>query len=217
MKKTIGFLCLLLAFSSCKDADYYKEKAMEYAKNKEYDKAISYLDKAIDKDSESVKAYVERGTMRFAIEDYELAVADFTKAVNIKMGNPYAYYFRGRAYTYLEEYEKALQDLNLSYKIMYRRENSVRFDFPGAFEYDVPSVDIAYDRASVYYQLDSLTQALHDFNYCLDKEAHIPEALYMRGLIYNKEGHVEKACNDFREAYSLGVNEALEQMKKYCN
>ena len=78
-------------------ADYY-DQAKEYITAGKYKEAINSLNKAIEKDPKSSKAYYVRGIAYDKVGKYKEAVRDFNKAIEIDPKNAYAYAGRGIFY-----------------------------------------------------------------------------------------------------------------------
>lgn len=90
--------------------DIYIDKAKNYIDEKEYEKAIDFLDKAIVLYPKNSQLYGLRANSYAELNQYEKAVEDYTKAINLDSQRPYSYALRGASYYYLNQYEKAVED-----------------------------------------------------------------------------------------------------------
>ncbi len=75
----------------------YTNRGVEYARKKEYDKAIADHDKAIKLDPKNALAYNNRGNAHAAMGDYGMAVDDFDMALKLKPDFAEALFNRGLA------------------------------------------------------------------------------------------------------------------------
>lgn len=80
-----------------------------FLKNKEYDKAIEFLTKAITV-KPSVKLYLDRANAYAAQKKYDLAVADYNKAIGFEPGNAEIYFKLGQMTTIVKKYDEAIAD-----------------------------------------------------------------------------------------------------------
>jgi len=120
MRKIIILLFFVLTFTcSCTDK---KETAADWI-NKEQrlwngqrytnpQKAIEYLDKAINLQKNNAETYNKRGIAYFALRDYAHTIADNNEAIRLKPDYIFAYNNRGIAYVRLGQYKPAIEDCN---------------------------------------------------------------------------------------------------------
>jgi tetratricopeptide (TPR) repeat protein len=73
-----------------------------------------------------------------------------------------------------------------------------------------------YNRGMAKAFLQNYTDALSDYNKAIELNPKYPVAFYNRGIAKYYLGNSEGACNDWRRASELGVDEANENIQKYC-
>jgi len=73
-----------------------------------------------------------------------------------------------------------------------------------------------YERALAYHSLDSLNKAIADYTLAIALNPKISRAYFNRGIAHATIGDMVKACNDWQKAASMGFDDALEVIKKYC-
>jgi tetratricopeptide (TPR) repeat protein len=133
--------------ASGEDMDWSKE-AVALWKNGEYsdpNKALSYWNKAIRKNSKSAELYNNRGLAYYNLKKYQQAVKDFSQAIRMKPQEATAYNNRGNAYYEMFKYDLAETDFNKSIEL--------NPDYASAY----------LNRGLVYYQLDNNPKACADF------------------------------------------------------
>ena len=90
-------------------------RGMAYADNKkDYDRAITDYNKAIELDPKYVHAYNNRGrAYADNKKDYDRAITDYNKAIELDPKYVHAYNNRGRVYAYnKKDYDRAITDYN---------------------------------------------------------------------------------------------------------
>lgn len=89
------------------------EKASNAYKKGNYNEAIKYYSLYIQKYPNDPHAYMNRGVVKFELEDYGGAIQDYSKAIELNPNNVYHYYNnRGLTKSHLEDYRGAIQDYN---------------------------------------------------------------------------------------------------------
>jgi len=91
-------------------ANEHFERASNYAKNEQYDKAIEEYSKCIEIDPIYSNAYHNRGNIYNIKGYYDNAIADYTKAIEINPKDADHYCGRGGVYYNKNEYDKAIAD-----------------------------------------------------------------------------------------------------------
>jgi tetratricopeptide (TPR) repeat protein len=99
------------------DTHNYLEKGNEASKEKDYEDAVFYFSKYLERNSEYHDAYFNRGYANFKLKKYKPAIDDFTKALELKKDNFETYFYRANCYYIIREYEKSLVDYNLAINI----------------------------------------------------------------------------------------------------
>jgi regulator of sirC expression with transglutaminase-like and TPR domain len=107
-----------------KQADW-NSRAVALWKNGRYtnpNKAVEYLNRAINKKPDFAEAYNNRGNAYRDLNKHQKAVADYNKAIGLKSDYAQAYNNRGNVYFDLKKYQLAINDYNksLSLKPSYR-------------------------------------------------------------------------------------------------
>ena len=93
------------------DAEFYNSLGTASAKIGQYDKAMTYFNKALEISPKNAGYYNNRGMANMAKGQYDEAIADFNKALQINPMLALAYGNRGRAYYFKKEYDKSWDDV----------------------------------------------------------------------------------------------------------
>ena len=89
-------------------------------------------------------------------------------------------------------------------------------DYNKAIELD-PNYYVAYNnRASLKKALGDKQGAMQDYNKAIEINPESLDAYWNRGFLYKITNNLEAACTDWRKASELGVVEAYDLIKKYC-
>ncbi len=121
-------------------------KAIEYIGSKEYAKALSLLNKGIEKMPEDYRLYDLRGTIYHRSGKPTEAVADYDMAISLQQNDFSLYYGRGMSLLKLKDYELALLDfeiaaeLNPQYVEAVQRRNQLRKKLGIVVEEELQSV-----------------------------------------------------------------------------
>lgn len=91
---------------------FYYNRGKQYAKDGQFDSALSDFNKALELNPNDYVVYYNRGLVYQNKENLDKAVADYSKCIEINPNYIYAYNNRGLIYDTRREYDKALVDYN---------------------------------------------------------------------------------------------------------
>src|SRR5579872_1188340 len=97
--------------------------------------------------------------------NYVAAIQDYSAAIKLSPGNVLALVNRGRNENRLGKYREALRDFQTA--INGKGGERVYFDLGIDGGYDCPMQEIRLERGVAYYNLDSLSRAFGDFQFCI--------------------------------------------------
>lgn len=160
-----------------------------------YSIAISAYDKSLKHDPNISYAYLNRGTTKYELEEFIYDEQHYTNAITISLS--------GQDDTRKEiespDYESTMDDYN---KVI--RQNP-----------DLPFV--YYNRGNVQLSLKEYHRAIDDYSRAIKLEPEMAEAYYNRALTLLFLEENELACKDLSIAGELGITEAYNVIKRYCN
>ncbi|MBF0277679.1 MAG: tetratricopeptide repeat protein [SAR324 cluster bacterium] len=137
----------------------------ESLKEKNYQQAVEYSNKALQLKHNNIFALINRGLAYFHQGRIELAVRDFDEALQIDPDSVEASFNRGMAYAWSQKYEEAINDYNLVLKM------------------DPRHLQALNNRASLYFQLKFYENAIKDYTAVLKLDPSLAEAYYNRGVV----------------------------------
>ncbi len=142
--------CSELIGENPNNAAAFFNRGIEYAKKRDYDRAIADFSKAISIRPGDARAYNSRAASFYrGKDDYHHAIADYTKAVDLDPGFSAALVNRGNVYRAIRAYDVALKDLNAA--IAMNTKSNAAF----------------YFRAQVYEALGRKDDAIADYRQAL--------------------------------------------------
>ena len=167
----------------------FGESAIEKEEKEEYEKALEYSSRAIQKDPNRIQAYNLRGRTYTSLERYDQALEDFAEAENIDSDDAETYFNRGYLYQQQGLYSDAIND--------YDTAISKKEDYGEAY----------YRRGQNKYDLDQVEESLTDFGEAIRLKPDFFDAYYERGLVLQELEEYPSALDDFNRAIELNRNE----------
>lgn len=154
--------------------------------NKQYDKSIDYMQKAIESKKDYAYAYCMKACSHDDKKEYSNALQDYSTAILYKPDYAAAFNSRGWTYNNMFEYDKAIIDFNksLGYKPNYKHslsgkgfaylykndnDNAIKY-YTQAIEADNTQWHYFYFRAQAYENKTEYGEALADIDRTLELE-----------------------------------------------
>lgn len=171
-----------------KEAIDFNEQGIIYGKEGNSDKAIYYLNKAIEICPGFASAYHNRGHAYFQKGDFDQAIADYNRVIDINPDEPHIYFSRGLTYEAKNELAKAISD------------------YSKAIEAN-PNDDAAYNNRGLALgkMMENADMALSDFNKAIEINPRCGAAYINRAAIYFYKKQYDEAWEDVRRGNALGV------------
>ncbi|HEY9730778.1 MAG TPA: tetratricopeptide repeat protein [Drouetiella sp.] len=164
--------------------DIYILRAQQYNLNKQYAKALSDLDKAIELSPADAGARKERANLYLEMKNVPMALKD-CNAIIAQEPKEIAYYeLRSKVYEANKQPDKALADLS---KIVALSKT------------DAPSY---LRRGQLYDRLGQFAKAISDYSTAAELNPAEDDAFRLRGSSYFKLGQYDKAVADYSQAIS---------------
>ncbi|MBZ0204371.1 MAG: trypsin-like peptidase domain-containing protein [Ignavibacteria bacterium] len=128
--------------------NYYKIGTLAN-ENKNYKDAEIYFSKYLEKFSNDVSAYYNRGYARFKLKEYKNAINDFSTVLETS-GSSESYFYRGNCYYSLKDYKNAFAD------------------YTKALEQEPENFDIYFNRGHASFKSGSYETALADWRKAIE-------------------------------------------------
>jgi S1-C subfamily serine protease len=148
----------IIASENIDTTNYFVEGSLA-SKKKDYEEAIFYFTKYLEKNLNDGEAYFNRGYAHLKLKEYKLAASDFTKAISFKPDNFVTYFYRGNSYYSLRDYLNAITDYTKSIHLA-----------PGYAE-------TYYNRGFANYKLRKNTEAVKDWKKAIELNPGYSEEL----------------------------------------
>ena len=187
-----------------------------YLEQKQYEKALSEFDQAVNIDSGSAEAFKGRGDAFHFTGEHEKAIADYTDAISLGLNNAEIYRRRGFDQKSILNFDKAIADYSEAIKsdpndgesyggrcqtyLENRQFDLALSDCNKAIDLNSDDADAFVSRGNIYLSQNKNDLAIADFNKSLKLRKENASAYLGRGnAFYNKENY-GKALDDFADA-----------------
>ena len=168
----------------------------------DYKGTVADLSRAIERDSDFLQAWENRGVAYYHTKSYREALEDFSKALEINPSDYNTFGRRGWTRFRLYDCQGAITD------------------FTTALRGDQENPDYYCARGQAKYYLKDLNGALSDFGkaikYATGRRQIRGTAFYWRGVTLIEIGDKNRGCSDLHKAASLGYSFANELIGIYC-
>ena len=215
-------LCLIicLAFIPAQvysQAKVWSAKGEQAFNKKNWDKAIEYFSKSIDKDAGDKYVFYKRGISFLNTMRLDEAVSDFTEAIKLDSNFYDAYNNRGLALSFTDAQQEAIKDFNKvldndsTFALAYINRGTCYInllnykaafaDFEKAEQLAPENPSIYFQRARAYYRQRKFEEAVKDYSKCIDLGFKNSKVYYSRGNCYYNLNEYQKAVDDYNTAY----------------
>jgi len=197
-----------------------------------YKNYILFFNEKIKNNGKESQNYLSRGIFYCLIDDYNNSITDLQKAIDLNDKNALSYFSmancRLRMAEMIEEFNQNSNSLTVSIKkdpIQTKGTvvetvtdyTEVLKDFETCLRLN-PKFPYAYfNRAYVKCKMKDYAGALDDLNKAIDVEKDFAEAYFNRGLTKIYLDDVEGGAIDLSKAGELGIQDAYNIIKRYCN
>ncbi len=210
--------------------DYLKQGELLMQQEK-YADSITYLDRVIKLNPNSLRAYIARGRDFNRLGLSRKAIEDCDKALALDPGNIYVLANRGNSYDSLGMYKEAIDDYNRAISInpkysfafssrAYAFEKLGQFqdaldDYTTAFQIDPQSSLIISSRAAVYFNQGMYQKAIDDYTKAIAISPAKASYYAARAAAYRHIGQFDKSASDWAKAISCDPQIAVGKLDNY--
>lgn len=197
-----------------------------------YDDAVLHFDQCIEMQDDFMLGYYYRGLSYAKTNQFEAAIKDFSSALLIDSTYKDALVNRAETYLKYKKYAQSAADFeslvssNPNYHLFYR---ALGLSYYYMRQYEISDLayakylSVATDDFETHFQRgmanlygNNFNQAIQDFTTVLNLNPTYYSALDMRGLSFQKNNMILKACEDWDLAVKSGYSIAIDNVKKYC-
>ena len=159
-----------------------------------YATAINSYNKSIEKDKNISYAYFNRGATRYELDEFIFAEKEYSNSITISRSSPKAV-----DKELPPDHLKSLADFEMAIKL----NGALPFAF--------------YNSANIKTRLQKFQRAIDDYSMAIKLEPDMAEAYFNRALVLLYLNEDKLACSDLSKAGELGITEAYNIIKRYCN
>lgn len=161
-----------------------------------YSTAINSYDVALEYDPNISYALFNRGTLRYEMDEFVYSDMKYTNSITISR-NAFS--------------NKAVE------KIQAPDHKAVLADYDKVVKQNPELSFVYYNRANVKLTLKKFQRAIDDYSAAIRLQPTLAEAYYNRALTLLYVNETKLACKDLSKAGELGIKEAYNVIKRYCN
>jgi len=212
-------LGIKLVFTT-RDWPVSKEKAL---------KELQRIDSAILIGGDTAGAYFMKGVVNSMLQNYSIAINAYDQTLKHDPNISYAYFNRGTMQFELDEFIFNEKQYTSAITISMSGQNapkkdlkppdhiSTLNDYNRVIKQNANLPFVYYNRANVKLSLKEYQRAIDDYSMAIKLEPKLAEAYYNRALTLLFLGEAKLACKDLSMAGELGITEAYNVIKRYCN
>ena len=175
--------------------------------------------------------YLSRGVFRLLTEDYNDALDDFNEAIRQEERNTLAHFSRANCRVRMVELLESLPDFsedltipvgrsdtNTPQKVKVIKDYQDILDDYQACIFINPKFPFAYyNKAYILCKLGKYQEAIRNFDQAIELQPDFAEAYFNRGLTRIYLDDIEGGAKDLSKAGELGIQDAYNIIKRYCN
>ncbi len=197
-----------------------------------YKNYILYFNERIRNNSQESPNYLSRGIFYTLINDYSNSMKDLQKAIDLNDKNALIYFSRANCRLKMVELIEQIKQNSDAIKVPLRSDQKqknetitetstdytdVLNDYASCLQINSQFPYAYYNQAFVKCKLRDYEGALADLNKAIDIEKDFAEAYFNRGLTKIYLDDVEGGAMDLSKAGELGIQDAYNIIKRYCN
>ncbi|HAH23435.1 MAG TPA: hypothetical protein DCL77_06725 [Prolixibacteraceae bacterium] len=193
---------------------------------------ILFFNEKIKNNSRESQNYLSRGIFYSLVDDYANSMNDLQKAIELNNKNALAYFSRANCRLKMTDLIEQLKQNSETFTIPLKNDpkkpqekvvetitdyKDVLADYSTCLALN-PNFAFAYfNEAYVMCKMHDYEAALSYLNKALDREPDFAEAYFNRGLTKIYLDDVEGGAMDLSKAGELGIQDAYNIIKRYCN
>ncbi len=191
---------------------------IKYKRNGDYEKAFDSFDSAIYIDPNYPEVYYHIGKLFFERENNLKSVENLSKAIDLGRKDFKVFLLRGMVKYNLEDYRGSDLDYLKAFEVANTKSLFFQISEGGSDIIDDKSFsDLFLKMGMNKTKLKDYNQAIIDYSKALSYDEKNSKAFFFRGVIRVQYKAVSEGCLDLSRAGELGMADAYDYIKKYCN
>ncbi|WP_236139498.1 tetratricopeptide repeat protein [Mongoliitalea daihaiensis] len=234
MKKQLLCWLSLIWLASCSpSADELFQEGIRHLEESDYQKAITYFDRAIDKQADFTSALNAKGIALIQLAQYDRAIETLNRSIKIDSLSYKPYYNRGNAWFEKGEYRAAVMDYNTANGLepgvldiyfnrgvalmgMEEYEDAI-FDFEILIQENPEHPRAWFNKGKSEFWNNDPVSSINSLTRAVDLDNSNGEAYYLIGTIQMSAFNmVDEGCVSFKMARSLGYADAQTWIDDFC-
>lgn len=206
-------------------------KPVDYLKDV-FKNHILYFNERIKNNNKESQNYLSRGIFYSLIEDYPNSMNDLQKAIDLNNKNALAYFSRANCSLKMADIIEQLNQSSNAITVALNSDpkqtkvttietvtdySAVMNDYTTCLQLNPDFAFAYFNKAYVKCKMRDYEGALTDLNKALEIETDFAEAYFNRGLTKIYLDDVEGGALDLSKAGELGIQDAYNIIKRYCN
>lgn len=211
---------------------YYRLRGYCNVNNRTFNEAIEDFNQALKLKADDTISYYYKGIAFDSLLVFDSALVNYKKALALNnYSRPEIYHNIGSVYERMGNLEMALFNYKKSMMAdsnFYPGFNNAGLIYDELKKYDSAiycyskGISLAgmesylyYNRAMSLHNLGNIQKCISDLDSAILIDDH-PLYIINRGVVFLEIKQFDKACEDFKTAYSMGLTEAAEYLNEYC-
>ena len=193
---------------------------------------ILYFNEKIENNSQESQNYLSRGIFYSLIDDYTNSMNDLQKAIDLNNNNALAYFSRANCRLKMTDLIDQLKQTSDAITVPLKNNalqtqgstietvtdyKDVMADYSTCLALNPDFAFAYFNQAYVMCKMRDYEGALSYLNKALEIESDFAEAYFNRGLTKIYLDDVEGGAMDLSKAGELGIQDAYNIIKRYCN
>ncbi|MEM7372400.1 MAG: tetratricopeptide repeat protein [Bacteroidota bacterium] len=197
--KAINFLLILLtgfqqAYGQLdRETEKNIDKAVEYFNNEEYEKALTYANKLIEKESSDYVSWALKGRALFTLGYQEDGIKAMSKAIEINPGYYQAYGYRAVMYnlTGSQDIKQVISDVNM------------------ALAHDPDNFELIEIKAGILYKTGQFGKAFSEYDKLLKSGQGSYSVIVFHSSVNRKLGNPDLALQGYNKAIQIDPDQSF--------
>lgn len=202
-----------------------------YFYDEQYDLALSYFNKAIERNKQDKKLYLFSGQCKENLRMPEEALEDYENVLRLDKNDALANFRKGKFYFLKDSVNLAVKyylisikndssnynvfnDLALAYEAIGNYNLAIKY-YSNAISINSIDAGLYFNRGVAYMYLQKFDYALEDLNNAIKIEK-LPIYIHNRGVANYYLENLQNACVDWSNSANMGYTDSEEYLRKYC-